>query len=85
VSYEDFIWHIGVNGRTYRLSERNGPKNPFVLATADGSVTIIINQGRKLTSNGNPNMPIETWRVRISIETRQGRSTVPAFQLCRDE
>lgn len=77
-------WHIGINGRDYRLSEAR-PKiaNP-VLASVDRKTTIRIIKLRKVWVSSDPNYPAEKHRVSIVVTIGGSTRTFPALQTCGD-
>lgn len=77
-------WHIGIDGRDYRLMDTSRQSPDSVLVNNNRSIVVKFKRGRRVWVSSDPNYPAETHEVTISVQANGKTGTFTAFQTCGD-
>jgi hypothetical protein len=84
MDYLGDAYHLGINGREYRLSSTRDFFNR-VLLSGDGRVTVRMRDLQQVWTSGSQEYPASMHRVALSITADGATQSLTAYQLCGDD
>lgn len=84
MNYEDSIWHLGINGRSYRFEPFANFSNPLTLHSENRRITVRMTKLRTIDLSRESGYPNSTDTVSVTIMMNGATSTVMAYRNCGD-